>query len=511
MQDLTNQAESPSLAALDHIFRTMNEAGIGYCHWKSNIHLKESLHGDTDLDLLIDPQYIPIFQQILRAHDVKAFRAAPGKEYPCISNYLGYDPASGRLFHLHVHEALVLGEQYVKNYHLPLEGEFLRETQLREGVKIPRAEVELIIFIIRILLKYRDRDGLRAIILRDLWGRKNPSGGLPKPALQEVRWLLNQTTLPQIQDQLKQWGASVPGPVILVFLQAVQEGRLNGFLLLRLRRQVRQALRSNQRSDRAEVKLRYFIEDWRQKRWIFRPRQIKKMTRAQGNLRVAFIGSDGAGKSTILRQIESWLSWRVSVKTYYMGKSQSLLATRLARAATRLARIAHTRTGRVFGENSPLTRLTGRTQRFWEDMGYFMEGWERFRSYQHSLRDARDGFVVLYDRYPLSGVTIAGHALDGPRIRARMNGHSNWLERNLASVEERWYREIVAPEHLIALQVSLAMSQSRKPEHNREMVQTKIQALDGASLNLPGMSIVPADDPLPLVVNRVKTIVWDYL
>ena len=40
------------LRHLTDIFLTLNERGIRYCHWKSNVRLTESLEGLTDLDLL---------------------------------------------------------------------------------------------------------------------------------------------------------------------------------------------------------------------------------------------------------------------------------------------------------------------------------------------------------------------------------------------------------------------------------------------------------------------------
>ena len=132
---------------LTQLFADLNRSGVRYCNWKSSIRIAEGLEGRTDLDLLVDPRDLNRFGKILSAHGVKVFRAAPGKAYPGIENYLGFNSGTGRLFHLHVHHQLVLGEQYVKNYHLPLEPDFLTNTNLQFGVKTPRPEVELIVFV----------------------------------------------------------------------------------------------------------------------------------------------------------------------------------------------------------------------------------------------------------------------------------------------------------------------------------------------------------------------------
>ena len=40
---------------------------------------------------------------------------------PGMESFLGFDPTTGTLLHLDVHYRLVLGEQLIKNHHLPVE------------------------------------------------------------------------------------------------------------------------------------------------------------------------------------------------------------------------------------------------------------------------------------------------------------------------------------------------------------------------------------------------------
>src|SRR5512147_835727 len=87
-------------APLD-LFRALEESGVRYCLWKSNIRLQQGLRGETDLDVLVDPEDARLFKRILSAHSVRYVCAAPGRGYPSIENYLGFDDATGGLFHLH--------------------------------------------------------------------------------------------------------------------------------------------------------------------------------------------------------------------------------------------------------------------------------------------------------------------------------------------------------------------------------------------------------------------------
>jgi hypothetical protein len=175
-----------ALTAVAQLFFALNQAGVRYCHWKSNIRLAEGLNGRTDLDLLVDPQHRVLFCQILCQHQIKALLPAPNKEYPGIENHLGFDPETGKLFHLHVHYQLVLGEQFVKNYHLPIEEQIYASVCLPQGVLVPSPAVELVILCLRALLKYRDRD-----VVKDIIAVRSP--GLPAHIRQEIGWLWQQT------------------------------------------------------------------------------------------------------------------------------------------------------------------------------------------------------------------------------------------------------------------------------------------------------------------------------
>ncbi len=194
---------SAILPAASDFFAALNRAGLRYCHWKSNVRLEEALSGLTDLDILVDPVNRQAFRSIVRQFDIKRTLAAPGRHYPALENYIGFDPSRGRLFHLHVHYQLVLGEQFVKNYHLPLEALFFDSVQLDHGLKVPSPELELIVLSLRALLKYRDRD-----VIKDILTIRSP--GLPAPILKEIRYLLARTTQEELSKTLTEISDSRP-------------------------------------------------------------------------------------------------------------------------------------------------------------------------------------------------------------------------------------------------------------------------------------------------------------
>lgn len=107
------------LDALARLFSSLNQAGLRYCHWKGNRRLVRKLNGLSDLDLLVDRGHSQNFRRILLEHNSKSTLASPGREQPGVEHYLGFDPSSGNLYHLHVYYHLFLDEKNVMNYQLP--------------------------------------------------------------------------------------------------------------------------------------------------------------------------------------------------------------------------------------------------------------------------------------------------------------------------------------------------------------------------------------------------------
>ena len=103
---------------------------LSICHWKSNEHLAPALDGLTDLDVLVDRRQHIELQALLAYSGFKRFTATPLRGYPAVEDYLGFDEATGRLAHLHLHYQLTLGQRHLKGYRLPWEARVLATRRL---------------------------------------------------------------------------------------------------------------------------------------------------------------------------------------------------------------------------------------------------------------------------------------------------------------------------------------------------------------------------------------------
>ncbi len=503
---ITNKVEPASAVhpgSLMSLFQAFDHQAIRYCHWKSNIRLEHALAGQTDLDLLVDRARSRAFRQILEEHNVKPLIPPPGRTYPAIESYLGFDRTDGRLFHLHVHYQLVLGEQYVKNYRIPVEEYILNSTRFLHGIRVPSPEWELIILSMRALLKYRDRNAVR-----DILGTRLP--GLPSNIRAEFEWLLNQTSLRQVSQVLDEVTAILPADIVCETVETVVTDPHPGFKLLQLRQRLRRALRRYQRRSRFHAFLQYSHEQFLRHKLVRRILPERRMTLRTGGQILAFVGADGAGKSTMVREVQKWLAWKVDVRSLYLGSKQPSLRSKLAYQGVRLMRRSWRFAASTTGEQSIIARFFNFLLQAGIDVHHLSTAQDRYKRSLEGRRRADSGSIVIYDRFPLDV------SLDGPKIQTQDKERTHKLTRTLAHMEQELYSKISPPDHFVLLDVSPAVSMQRKPDHDPAAVATKsrvIRALatNGNHASKAKIIWIDADRPFDEVLRALKCAIWQLL
>jgi hypothetical protein len=482
------------------LFELLNQQGIRYCHWKSNSRLEWGLTGHTDLDLLVDPEHEGIFKQVLVDLGIKRLTAPIQKQYPGLEHYLGFDESTGRLFHLHVHYSLVLGEQFVKNYSLPIEKQFLDSTRLKNGIKVPSRELELIALCLRALLKYRDRD-----VIKDLYKIRSP--GIPEHILNEITGLLAQTTLEQVEATFINLPSALKPEIVMDFLTTVCDDPRHGRKLFRLRSKVRKMLRPFQRRHRILASLSYF-KQLGHKMLIQRSKPDRQMRLPNGGKMIALVGVDGAGKSTLSSGLTEWLGWKVDTLFYYLGSKQPSVWTKWSYILFRMARRSHRELSAKIGSNHFVAKILINLRQVFLALHYLFVGYDRSKRYQLAKREAGKGSAVVFDRFPFQA------PLDGPEIHLIDSGSLNPISRHLSRVEKKIYRKINFVDLLILLNVKPEISLQRKPDHSQETIKAKNIALDAIRSRLVEDSetwnwvSIDAEKPFEEVFLLIKRLVW---
>ena len=146
------------LVAVSELAEHLRDAGVAYCHWKSNEAIDRSATADNDLDLLVARADAGAFTAVVDQLGFKEARPSRNREMPGLSDLYGYDAPTGRFVHVQAHYQLVLGDDMTKNFRLPIERQYLDTATSTDLFPLPAPDFELAIFIVRMVLKHATWD-----------------------------------------------------------------------------------------------------------------------------------------------------------------------------------------------------------------------------------------------------------------------------------------------------------------------------------------------------------------
>jgi hypothetical protein len=506
----TDAPGTPTLQVLHELFDRLHSEGIRYCHWKSNEHLQASFTGTTDVDVLFDRRAIVPLTRILGESNFKRFVVRPGRGYPGIEDYVGFDATTGVLTHLHVHYQLTLGEKFLKGHRLPWEEVYLdtRVWNPEFGLYMADPHVELVALLVRAVLKLRARDALLEVV-----GTPYIRGGMRR----ELSWLQQRVE----RRRLLEIGAQLVGEPAARLLPRLAEQAPPSVRRLRaFGRLVRPSLdefRLFATSDaiRQMATRELGVVWWKARNWYHGAPTKSTRTLPHGGLTVAILGADGAGKSTLTAALAEWLSREVAVVTTYggSGKGSATLPRRLLQSLGALRRglIGSKRSAAAEpvrvepGSRRPATRPS-LARAVWV-LALARERRQRARD----ARRARGlGMIVLSDRLPQT--QFPGWN-DGPRLVPWLENGSAAL-RAVARREQAAFRlaEMTPPDIVLKLHVSSEVATRRKPETPAEQLRTGIDMV--RRLRFPPTTRVvelDAEQPLPEVVLAAKRAIWEVI
>jgi thymidylate kinase len=482
--------------------RALDDEGIAYCHWKSNEALDRSASGENDLDLLVARPDTERFEEVLRRLGFRDALLPSWKELPGVYHTYGLDRGSGTFVHIHAHYQLVIGDDMTKNVHLPVETAYLASATQADPFMVPAPEFELGLFLVRMALKHCPWDAF--ITLQSSLSkseRRELDDLLARVELDEV-WSLMATHLPYIDRDL--WTR---------LLRASTEGASVWFRI-RTAARLGRALSGLGRRPRA---VDTYLKMWRRVRTLVRRKVARRgpilHRLAAGGAVVGIVGSDGAGKSTVVADLMSWLSSEnLAATTVHMGKPPRSLASTVLKGAMKLAASVRRRpTSSASSLRSSLTRedrsmgVRERARLRWE----VMTARDRYRTYRRVRRLASNGTVVLCDRFPLPGVV----RMDGA-VTARLTDPARFGRSvvRLAARERWYYQRIGDPDILVVLRVHPDLAVERKAGVEPEaMIRPRAEEIWELDWSRTSAIVVDAGAAAEHVLSRIKSEIWSRL
>lgn len=479
------------------VLRRLDDAGVLYCHWKSNDHLAAALDGVDDLDILISATSIDVAYRVFAEMGCRRGRVAPARNEVGLEDFLGLDDETGGVVHFHVHYRLATGERHLKRYRLPWEHAVLasRVRDADTGVWITAPELEIVLLLCRQALRLRWRDRLHAAGTND-----------------ELIFLLGNADTDGVQAAanlvLDEHGATEVS-------RFIGKGTRSGS-----RPRLRRALRRQLRASTANRGLHAFLSrGLRELTWL--RRGISRKVHAHpvllgrggpaGGLMVAVIGCDGSGKSTLVNSLRESLSAKLDVYPVYLGSGNG--SSSALRAPMKWGRNRFLGKPRTAGA-AERTRAT--SEEHAQTIALAKAAWamaladEKKRKLKRAMLARTRGMVVICDRWPQD--QYPGE-LDGPRLQHWRNG--GWIKRRLASWEARPYRQarLAPPDLILMLDIDIDTAALRRPNDDRNYLEHRIEVLRALRLKNEIGTVVELDGTRPAdkVLAQAMRAIWDRL
>lgn len=490
-----------TVPAVNDLFEALQTGEITYCHWKSNWALSRSLSGNDDIDILVRRSEGDRFRHILDRLGYRPAIEAGVNPVPSVEHFYAMDHSTGRLVHVHAYYRVITGESLAKNYRLPIEDMLLGNTRLESGVVVPTKGAELVVFVIRMLLKHTQLAEL-ALVLRDREHVKD-----------ELNWLLTEQSYREALDLVRVWTPQVGEAV---FRSGVEELRDSGMLWKRivLGYKVRVRLRGFARHSNFRAQISGF-----RKFLLMAFHRLtgsrKGLTPAGGGAVIAFVGSEATGKSTLLAETEGWLGGEYTVRRVHAGKPPSTVLTYLPNLFLPLLRslIPGQRSTRMEAAREDGNGTNNSFDRFPVLYGIraVMLAYDRSSLLRRAFARSANGTIVLCDRYPSSD----SGAPDSPQLGGHDVRSLSGVHRILASMESRFYRDIPRPDLVIHLTAPLDVTLKRNALRDKTEPEEFVKLRHARSVDLrfadTQVRRLDTDRPMDETAREIRQIIWDAL
>lgn len=490
------------LTKIRELIENLNTLGLRYCHWKSNLALTQALSGKTDVDLLIDRADADSFRTLMGQLYFRPAIASGVASFPSVEHYFALDEESGDLVHVHAYFRVITGESLVKNYRLPIEAMLLENTRQVESIRLPAKSAELVVFIVRMMLKHTSL--IELLMLARDW----------KQVKREILWLIEGDPIDESINLVDHW---LPPVDTALFSECVQAIKSPAPLFRRivLGHRLRSSLRIYARHSLFVAELsgigKFLTMGFR--RVIRSQRGVSPQS---GGAVIAIVGPEATGKSTLLAEIRKWLDEHYAVYQIHAGKPKSTFLSVIPNLLVPALRfiLPTYRASRLETQNAADLQEK-KSQKVYPLISAFraaLLAYDRRALLVHAFARASNGSIVLCDRYP----SLSPGSPDGPQLSQFPISKDQYpIQFRLSQLEKQIYKEIPPPDLVVLLTVPVEVAILRNRNRGKEEPEDFVRLRHAQSSNLEFEKAhvykINTNQALDKTILDVKKAIWKAL
>ena len=425
--------------SLKLLLSALDDEEVNYVSWKNNHQLDLVMSGNGDLDLFVPFDSRSKFFNLCRNSGwIEVIN--PVAHYPWVHHFYGMND-DFLFYHIHVYFKVVTGENWLKEYILPLD-QWMIQNRIwsnEHNIWILDNTSQAYIFTVRHLLKGASISS-RALYYSEMdsyqeeWMKcKQKAHSLSKASPVDITSYLEGSSILEQEFHLPNiWTA-------LSFRFSISACLRFHWLSLPIRRIVA------------------FLHRFINKFFLNR----KKLFPHAG-LVIAISGVDGSGKTTMLKELDKVFDQFLTLKKFHLGRPQGKLIELIWRA---------------LGNTSKNSTMPGCAQLSTpSSIGKSFNGAVlailRLRKARIAMKQANQGNLVLVDRWPTDQLG----KMDGPRV---IIGSSSGYVQHICSRVESWAYSVMPKAdvcYFFELPMNIAIERNRKRSKDNKETDEQISA-----------------------------------
>ena len=426
---------------IEKVLFEINNQNLACCYWKSTISIDRALEGKKDLDLLVDPKDFKNLKIVLLRNDFIEVTTPSTSYQNGIYHFYGINTTNGTVIYFHIFTDLITGS-FIKNFYLPFRKLLLDNTIFYKGlIKIPTPEVELIIYIFRLLSKQGDLFLLPEIIKES------------KLIFEEFLSLKNSANMQESVLLLKNFCQN--DNLVEIYkstIEFLEEKKFFRIFLLGLK------FKKLVKWNRFNVLFYAFAETKTMLTYIWGKLRKKSVVRLVNRAPlVALVGGPASGKTTLTTSVKEVLKSFIDIEYFHVGKPKPTMLFGWVHLFLPFFRKI------LPGQKSTNVEKKQTTKSkvhfpILHILRKLMLAYERYRLTRKIWGRINNGRLCICDRYPLSNELMTDGSTFSPEI---IKHQKSFIKKFLMKKEASLYSKMIKPDCIFYLKVEPSIALER--------------------------------------------------